>query len=167
MVGICASYSYHTRFFVEFKPELSLPQVGVHIADVTHFVAAGSALDQEASSRSTSTYLVERRLDMLPGMLTETLCSLKPNVDRYDLLTSSPTPKACVNIIHTYHSTATPGVSPSLLLTCQYLAEKSDVENRKIDVPFGIQYCQSEGLYRLVEVVGQQRFLARFLRVRP
>lgn len=63
-------------------PEFSLTQVGVHIADVTHFVAAGSALDEEASSRSTSTYLVERRLDMLPGMLTETLCSLKPNVDR-------------------------------------------------------------------------------------
>ena len=67
-------------------PDLSLhvhvPQVGVHIADVTHFVEAGSALDQEASLRSTSTYLVERRLDMLPGMLTETLCSLKPNVDR-------------------------------------------------------------------------------------
>ncbi|CAM9803551.1 unnamed protein product [Scytosiphon promiscuus] len=58
-------------------------EVGVHIADVTHFVAAGSALDEEASSRSTSTYLVERRLDMLPGMLTETLCSLKPNVDRF------------------------------------------------------------------------------------
>ncbi|CAM9386877.1 unnamed protein product [Ectocarpus sp. 13 AM-2016] len=58
-------------------------EVGVHIADVTHFVEAGSALDQEASSRSTSTYLVERRLDMLPGMLTETLCSLKPNVDRF------------------------------------------------------------------------------------
>ncbi|CAM9215017.1 unnamed protein product [Hapterophycus canaliculatus] len=57
-------------------------EVGVHIADVTHFVEAGSALDEEASSRSTSTYLVERRLDMLPGMLTETLCSLKPNVDR-------------------------------------------------------------------------------------
>lgn len=54
----------------------------MHIADVTHFVAAGSALDEEAASRSTSTYLVEKRLDMLPGLLTETLCSLKPNVDR-------------------------------------------------------------------------------------
>lgn len=67
---------------VSSQREIFLPQVGVHIADVTHFVEAGSALDQEASSRSTSTYLVERRLDMLPGMLTETLCSLKPNVDR-------------------------------------------------------------------------------------
>ncbi|GMI15142.1 hypothetical protein TrLO_g12227 [Triparma laevis f. longispina] len=57
--------------------------VGVHIADVTHYVEAGSALDLEASDRCTSTYLVTRRLDMLPGMLTTDLCSLKPNLDRY------------------------------------------------------------------------------------
>lgn len=58
-------------------------EVGVHIADVTHFVLAGSAMDLEAASRSTSTYLVGRRLDMLPGLLTETLCSLKGGVDRF------------------------------------------------------------------------------------
>jgi exosome complex exonuclease DIS3/RRP44 len=57
--------------------------VGVHIADVTHYVKAGSAIDVEAGKRSTSTYLVDRRLDMLPGLLTTDLCSLKPNVDRY------------------------------------------------------------------------------------
>ena len=45
-------------------------QVGIHIADVTHFVAAGSPLDLEAARRGTSTYLVERRLDMLPSLLT-------------------------------------------------------------------------------------------------
>lgn len=60
----------------------SCSQVGVHIADVTYFVPAGCALDEEAASRSTSTYLVDKRLDMLPGLLTESLCSLKPNVDR-------------------------------------------------------------------------------------
>lgn len=58
-------------------------QCGVHIADVAHFVAAGCALDEEAMNRGTSTYLVEQRLDMLPGLLTETLCSLKGNVDRF------------------------------------------------------------------------------------
>ncbi|CAM9533622.1 unnamed protein product [Discosporangium mesarthrocarpum] len=57
-------------------------EVGVHIADVTYFVPAGCAMDDEAALRSTSTYLVERRLDMLPGLLTETLCSLRENVDR-------------------------------------------------------------------------------------
>jgi len=58
-------------------------QVGVHIADVTHYVHAGSAMDVEAARRSTSTYLVNQRLDMLPSLLTTDLCSLKGNVDRY------------------------------------------------------------------------------------
>jgi exosome complex exonuclease DIS3/RRP44 len=57
-------------------------QVGVHIADVTHYVMAGTAIDLEAANRSTSTYLVNKRLDMLPGLLTTDLCSLKGNVDR-------------------------------------------------------------------------------------
>lgn len=58
-------------------------QVGVSIADVTHYVSSGSAMDLEAANRSTSTYLVNKRLDMLPALLTTDLCSLKSNVDRY------------------------------------------------------------------------------------
>jgi len=58
-------------------------QVGVHIADVTHYVEAGTAIDLEAANRSTSTYLVNKRLDMLPSLLTTDLCSLKGNVDRF------------------------------------------------------------------------------------
>ena len=58
-------------------------QIGVHIADVTHYVKPGTAIDMEAANRSTSTYLVNKRLDMLPGLLTTDLCSLKGNVDRY------------------------------------------------------------------------------------
>ena len=58
-------------------------QVGVSIADVTHYVSPGSAMDLEAASRSTSTYLVNKRLDMLPALLTTDLCSLRANVDRY------------------------------------------------------------------------------------
>lgn len=58
-------------------------QVGVHIADVTHYVKPGTAMDLEAANRSTSTYLVNKRLDMLPSLLTTDLCSLKGNVDRY------------------------------------------------------------------------------------
>ena len=58
-------------------------QVGVSIADVTHYVSPGSAMDLEAANRSTSTYLVNKRLDMLPALLTTDLCSLRANVDRY------------------------------------------------------------------------------------
>ena len=58
-------------------------EIGVHIADVSHYVDAGSKLDEEASFRCTSTYLVNKRLDMLPSLLTTDLCSLKSGVDRY------------------------------------------------------------------------------------
>jgi len=56
-------------------------EVGVHIADVSYFVHPETALDKEASHRSTSTYLVERRLDMLPEFLTTRLCSLRSKED--------------------------------------------------------------------------------------
>ncbi|KAG2423316.1 hypothetical protein HXX76_015463 [Chlamydomonas incerta] len=57
-------------------------ELGVHIADVTHFVKAGSAMDLEAAARGTTVYLVERRLDMLPKPLTEDICSLRCDVER-------------------------------------------------------------------------------------
>lgn len=57
-------------------------RVGVHIADVTHFVHPGTAIDNEAAERCTTVYLVERRTDMLPGLLTTDICSLRAQVER-------------------------------------------------------------------------------------
>ena len=57
-------------------------RVGVHIADVSFFVEAGSALDDEARRRGTSTYLVNEVMPMLPRLLCEDLCSLNPGVER-------------------------------------------------------------------------------------
>lgn len=54
----------------------------MHIADVSHFVKPETAIDREASSRCTTVYLVDRRTDMLPKLLTETLCSLRDDGDR-------------------------------------------------------------------------------------
>uniref|UniRef100_A0A8C2ZDL7 DIS3-like exonuclease 1 n=1 Tax=Cyclopterus lumpus TaxID=8103 RepID=A0A8C2ZDL7_CYCLU len=58
-------------------------ELGVHIADVTHFVAEGSLTDLEARTRATTYYLADRRYDMLPAVLSADLCSLLGGVDRY------------------------------------------------------------------------------------
>ncbi|MFM2090045.1 MAG: ribonuclease [Planctomycetota bacterium] len=59
--------------------------VGVHIADVSHFVRPGTALDAEAAARGTSIYLVNRVIPMLPERISNGLCSLVPHQDRYCL----------------------------------------------------------------------------------
>jgi exosome complex exonuclease DIS3/RRP44 len=57
-------------------------EVGVHIADVTYFVKPNTPLDDEAALRGTTVYLVNKRIDMLPGLLGTNLCSLHSKVDR-------------------------------------------------------------------------------------
>lgn len=65
-------------------------QIGVHIADVTHYVLPGTKLDQEAYKKATSTYLVDKVLPMLPEELCNGLCSLRPHEE-----------KLCMSVIFT------------------------------------------------------------------
>ena len=57
-------------------------EIGIHIADVTHFVRPDTALDREARKRGTSVYLVDRTIPMLPEAISNDLCSLNPNEDK-------------------------------------------------------------------------------------
>ncbi|NXS56277.1 RRP44 exonuclease, partial [Brachypteracias leptosomus] len=57
-------------------------EVGVHIADVSHFIRPRNALDEESAKRGTTVYLCEKRIDMVPELLSSNLCSLRSNVDR-------------------------------------------------------------------------------------
>ena len=64
------------------KLETGLWEIGVHIADVTHYVTPDSIIDKEAYKRATSLYLVDRTVPMLPERLCNNICSLRPNEDK-------------------------------------------------------------------------------------
>ena len=66
---------------IQYTPE-GLLEVGVHIADVTHYLAPGTPMDKEAYLRATSVYLVDRCCPMLPEKLSNGLCSLRPKEDK-------------------------------------------------------------------------------------
>ncbi len=65
------------------KVEKDCFEVGIHIADVSHYVKPNSLLDKEAYDRATSVYLVDRVVPMLPEVLSNELCSLKPREEKY------------------------------------------------------------------------------------
>jgi ribonuclease R len=65
------------------KLDNGLWEIGVHIADVTHYLKTGTALDKEAVNRATSVYLVDRVIPMLPEVLSNFVCSLRPNEEKY------------------------------------------------------------------------------------
>ncbi|SIQ07728.1 RNAse R [Chryseobacterium sp. RU37D] len=89
MRGIC-TFTIDPKDAKDFDDALSIRklengnwEVGIHIADVSHYVVPGTILDDEAYQRATSVYLVDRVVPMLPEVLSNDVCSLRPNEDKY------------------------------------------------------------------------------------
>lgn len=76
-------YSRETKSYSGEPLPTAHYEVGVHIADVAHYVQLGTALDREARKRAFSVYLVDRTIPMLPSVLSNGMCSLNPNEDRF------------------------------------------------------------------------------------
>ena len=82
-------------------------ELGVHIADVSYYVKPGTALDDEAYYRSTSVYLVDRVVPMLPHKLSNGICSLNPKVDRFAM--------SCIMKINSKGEVIDYNITPSII----------------------------------------------------
>ena len=89
MRGVC-TFTIDPKDAKDFDDALSIQkldngnwEIGVHIADVSHYVVPGTILDAEAYKRATSVYLVDRVVPMLPEVLSNDVCSLRPNEEKY------------------------------------------------------------------------------------
>ncbi len=151
--------------------------LGVHIADVSHFVTPGSAVDREALSRATSIYLVDRVIPMLPERLSGNLCSLRPLEDRltYSVLLELSDSgevfdyRIAETVIHSKHrltytqaqalidggkrktAPAVPGASPELASKLRDMRNLSQILLRKWEVEGMIDFDLPEAEIRLDE----------------
>lgn len=123
-------------------------EIGVHIADVTHYVKPGSLIDKVAYERGTSVYLVDRTIPMLPEKLSNNLCSLRPNED-----------KLCFSAIFELNEKG--GVVNEWFgRTIIHSNVRFDYEEAQkiIETGEGLLSKEISDIYRLANILRQQRF---------
>jgi ribonuclease R len=126
-------------------------KLGVHIADVTHYVTEGSPIDVEAADRGTSIYLVDRVIPMIPHRLSNGICSLNPKVDRFTL--------SCEMVINQNGEVVSHEIFESVIKTTERMTYK-DVNSILEDKDEEVREKYS-GLVPMFELMGE---LAQVLR---
>uniref|UniRef100_A0A1E1X5G1 Exosome complex exonuclease RRP44 n=1 Tax=Amblyomma aureolatum TaxID=187763 RepID=A0A1E1X5G1_9ACAR len=124
-------------------------EVGVHIADVSHFVRPGTALDQEAANRGTTVYLVDQRIDMVPELLSSDLCSLRGGEERLAFsVVWEMTPEGEVASTDFHKSI----IKSRAALTYAEAQARIDDKSKKDDLTLGLR-----GLNRLAKLLKAKR----------
>ncbi|XP_022091521.1 exosome complex exonuclease RRP44-like [Acanthaster planci] len=124
-------------------------EVGVHIADVTHFIRPGNALDDEAFNRGTTVYLVDKRIDMVPELLSSNLCSLRGNEVRFAFTCIwEMTPKA--EIVNTRFTKSI--IRSRAAFTYEEAQLRIDDKSMNDSITLGLR-----GLNRLAKILKQKR----------
>ena len=124
-------------------------EVGVHIADVSHFIRPGTALDEEAANRGTTVYLADKRIDMVPELLSSNLCSLRGGEDRLAF--------SCLWVINDLAEVVSTKFAKSIIrsrnaFTYAEAQMRIDDASRQDEVTLGLR-----GLCRLAKLLKQKR----------
>ena len=122
-------------------------EIGVHIADVSHYVVPGSILDDEAFNRATSVYLVDRVVPMLPEILSNKACSLRPNEEKYTFSAVFEMDENAILKNQWFGRTVMLSNKRFAYEEAQYI-----IENRSTEIPKNIS-IRKEGSYKISDEV--------------
>ncbi|MCG2429942.1 ribonuclease R [Aequorivita xiaoshiensis] len=141
-------------------------EIGIHIADVSHYVTPGNELDDEAYERATSVYLVDRVVPMLPEILSNNACSLRPNEEKYTFSAVFEMNQKAEVIKQWFGKTVTLSDARFAYEEAQHVIENSDDETHKI--PSDISITDEEYVVKpeIAEAILEMDRLAKKLRAK-
>lgn len=128
-------------------------QLGVHIADVSHYVRANTAIDKEAYKRATSVYVCDRVVPMLPQALSNGICSLNPRVERLTL--------SCIMDIDSKGTITNYTIAPSVIKTCERMTYKNTnkilAKDKKMTSKYEHILMMIEDMKQLSHIIREKR----------
>ncbi len=135
--------------------------VGIHIADVSHYVQEGTILDEEAFTRGTSVYLVDRTIPMLPEVLSNFACSLRPNEDKFTFSAVFEINEKAEIVDQWFGRTVTHSNQRMAYEEAQYIIETSD---RTIPEEISLTGAPQEVTQEVADAVLKLNDLAKIMR---
>lgn len=141
-------------------------EIGIHIADVSHYVTPGNELDDEAYERATSVYLVDRVVPMLPEILSNNACSLRPNEEKYTFSAVFEMNEKSEVVNQWFGKTVTISDARFAYEEAQHIIENPDEETFTIPADISITDKSYEVQREIADAVLEMDVLAKKLRTK-